>query len=194
MRLLRHLPTAARPGEFNGRRDVDIHEAWRQIPYPDDDTMKKTILSLRQVRPSRVFCSPLKRARLTAEHVFAETPLNGEIIIEPLLSEIDFGKWEGLTWAEILNQFPDVANDWLENWQNSSPPAGETLAQVALRLKNFVTKWSPTERDLLVCHGGIIKVFLALESGSLDSLKTQIDHHSIYHVNLDKFDLSRSLF
>jgi broad specificity phosphatase PhoE len=173
---------------------VDIHEAWQQMPYPDDDTMKKTILSLRQEQPSRVFSSPLKRARLTAEHVFAETPLFGEIIIEPLLSEIDFGKWEGLTWAEILNQFPDEANDWLENWQKSSPPAGETLAQVALRLKNFMIKWSPTHRDLLVCHGGIIKVFLALESCSFDSHKTQINHHSIYHVDLDKLDLSRSLF
>lgn len=193
MRLLRHLPTDARPGEFNGRRDVDIHASWRKPPYPHDEAMKKTILSLRQSPPARIFSSPLKRARLTTDLVFAEASLKAEIIIDPLLSEIDFGQWEGLTWEEITHQYPVESQLWLETWQKYSPPGGETLDQVVLRVKRFVSHQAPTNNDLVVCHGGIIKVFLALESSSLDSLKTHIAHHSIYDVDIHRLNLDCQL-
>jgi len=194
MRLLRHLPTAGRPGEFNGSRDVDIHESWRQPPFPQDAAMKATLESLLSEPPARVFSSSLKRAQQTAWHVLAESNLKRDVLIEPLFAEINFGQWEGLTWSEISGQYPAESTRWLETWLKSSPPGGETLAQVEKRIQKGISRCSPTNNDLIVCHGGIIKIFLAMESGNLDLLKTQIDHHSIYHVDIDKIQPGRQIF
>ena len=194
MRLLRHLPTAGRPGEFNGSRDVDIHESWRQPPFPRDAAMNATLNSLLLDPPNRVFSSSLKRAQQSAAHVLRESNLKREILIEPLFSEMNFGEWEGLTWCEISESFPLESAHWLENWLKSAPPGGETLAQVEIRIKNALSRCAPTNKDLIVCHGGIIKIFLALESGNFEMLKTQIDHHSIYHVDIDKIKTETPFF
>jgi len=194
LRLLRHLPTAGRPGEFNGSRDVDIHEAWRHPPFPKDEAMKATLSSLQSDPPSRVFSSSLRRAQQTASHVLTESKLKREVTLEPLFAEMNFGAWEGLTWSEIAERFPIESALWLETWLKSAPPGGETLAQVEIRIKKALSHWTPKNNDLIVCHGGIIKIFLALESGNLELLKTQIDHHSIYPVDIDKIKTDLLLF
>lgn len=194
MRLLRHLPTASRPGEFNGSRDVDIHETWRAPPFPEDQAMNATLESLTSNPPTRVFASTLKRAQHTARHVLKESHLEREILLEPLFAEMNFGAWEGSTWTEISEKFPRESELWLKNWRNSSPPGGETLSQVEIRIKKAISKWLPTNDDLIVCHGGIIKLFLALESGDFDLLNTQIDHHSLYHIDIDRIPLDLQMF
>src|SRR5690606_21038559 len=52
-----------------------------------------------------VLTSPLQRARRTAEAIAHTTGHNPQVV--PGLSEIDFGRMEGLTIEQVLAQFPE---------------------------------------------------------------------------------------
>jgi broad specificity phosphatase PhoE len=79
------------------------------------------------------------------------------------LRELDFGKWEGLTWPQIRES--DPANYQLrqaEPW-DFPMPGGESHAQVAERVRGFLAS---IRRDtVMVAHGGICRVVLALAAG-----------------------------
>ena len=53
-----------------------------------------------------VFCSDLKRARISAEIITAGR--NIEIKAVPELREMDYGLAETMTWEEISQNYPDV--------------------------------------------------------------------------------------
>jgi broad specificity phosphatase PhoE len=79
--------------------------------------------------------------------------------VDPRLTEIGFGEWEGLTYGEVMQREPDVvakreADKWLFR-----PPGGENYLQVAER----VAAWYATlRRDTVVCaHGGTGRALIA---------------------------------
>jgi broad specificity phosphatase PhoE len=105
--------------------------------------------------------SPLARARETMELMRATLGVPpAQYAIEPRLTEISFGEWEGLTYAEVMMRDPDiVARREADKWE-FLPPGGESYRQVALR----VAAWYATlTRDTVVCaHGGTGRALLAL--------------------------------
>ena len=186
MRLLRHLPTSARTGEFNGWRDVDIIADWRLAPYPIDDEMKKSIESVLQNPPHRIFVSPLMRAQKTASRLIELSGLSIEPLINELLKEMYFGDSEGLIWQEIEERYPKESQNWLNNWTTPFPGKGESIFDVASRLIKFLDDDRPTSDDLVVCHAGIIKAFLALESNDKKDLLRPIPYNSLHQIDLLK--------
>ncbi len=62
----------------------------------------------------KVYTSALRRARETAEG-----------IVIPELNEISYGEWDGLTWTEIEQRWPDLSRQKLKNWTAITPPGGE---------------------------------------------------------------------
>jgi broad specificity phosphatase PhoE len=105
--------------------------------------------------------SPLSRARETMEimRVTLGTAPAG-YAIEPRLTEISFGEWEGLTYAEVMQRDPDVvAKREADKWE-FLPPGGENYRQVALRVGAW---YASLERDTVVCaHGGTGRALVAL--------------------------------
>ena len=105
--------------------------------------------------------SPLSRARETMEIMratLAIAPSGYEI--EARLTEISFGQWEGLTYAEVMQRDPDVvAKREADKWE-FLPPGGESYRRLALR----VGAWYATvKRDTVVCaHGGTGRALVAL--------------------------------
>jgi broad specificity phosphatase PhoE len=76
---------------------------------------------------------------------------------------MDFGEWQGLTYAEI--QETDKMN--LEAWEadqlKNAPPGGESLAQLSSRVEEtyqHIIQAHPEETALVVAHGGVLKVLL----------------------------------
>jgi broad specificity phosphatase PhoE len=86
----------------------------------------------------------------------------------PSLRELDFGTWEGLTYEEAQQQSPDHWQAWTGDPWRAAPPAGESLEQLAGRVRTMVEgllAQHAGQTVLLVGHGGPVRVLLATGLG-----------------------------
>lgn len=81
--------------------------------------------------PARIVCSPLSRARQTAQALAGLTGLVPER--EDSLVERAFGQWEGLTRQEVSAGWPEQAQAWLRG-QDPVGVGVETRAETAQRV------------------------------------------------------------
>jgi probable phosphoglycerate mutase len=79
-----------------------------------------------------VVSSPLLRARQTADVVAAELGLPVREVES--LRECAFGEWEGQTFAEVQERWPDELAAWLAD-TSVAPPGGESFDAVAARVR-----------------------------------------------------------
>jgi probable phosphoglycerate mutase len=79
-----------------------------------------------------VVSSPLRRARQTADVVAGELGLPVREV--ETLRECAFGEWEGLTFAEVQEQWPDELTAWLAD-TSVAPPGGESFDAVGARVR-----------------------------------------------------------
>jgi probable phosphoglycerate mutase len=79
-----------------------------------------------------IVSSPLRRARETAEVVASAVGL--EVLLDDDLAECAFGDWEGLTFAEVDERWPDELAAWLAS-PAVAPPGGESLDAVERRVR-----------------------------------------------------------
>jgi len=111
---------------------------------------------------SGLYCSDLARAFHTARVIGNSSGLKPEVT--PLLREINFGRWEGMTYDEIEQQYGDQIRNWLDDPFNRSAPGGETLDQVCARMKSFLEHLEHQANDgqsiAAVSHGGSIRALL----------------------------------
>jgi alpha-ribazole phosphatase len=108
-----------------------------------------------------VYTSPLRRAAETAEAVGAAVGL--QVIPEPGLREMQLGRWEGLTVAEIQAAFPGTYERWLADPQTHPAPEGERLEVFARRVTAAFDRMRaahPGVELILVSHGGPIKALV----------------------------------
>jgi len=110
-----------------------------------------------------IYSSPQLRARQTADAVARACRL--AVRIEVDLREIDFGCWEGLTWAEIMARYPEQMRAWqADAAAEPSPHGGESLAQTARRARTvyekIVCRRNEGETVLVVAHGGVLQALL----------------------------------
>jgi broad specificity phosphatase PhoE len=117
----------------------------------------------------RIYCSPLRRAKETARIIFGQRPAHRQtrrIRIEPALAEINFGKLECLTVAEVRKKFPYFYQQWLTNLEEAKPPGGESVAQCRKRIWQFICSLIKGRDNhhktiALVMHGGPIKILIS---------------------------------
>lgn len=74
-----------------------------------------------------VYCSDLRRAVRGAEIIAEPFGLSPVKIKE--LRERDFGVWEGMSFAEIKERYPDDFNAWIRNPLKFSPTGGESILE-----------------------------------------------------------------
>ena len=156
-RDLRHtghtdLPLTAR-GE---QQAIYAGEELRAAPPPEESSA----LDSPEVHPGLVLCSPLLRARRTAE-------LAGLVpdAYDDDLMEWDYGAWEGITTAEIRTIRAEPT--WLI-WDERIPAGdtpGEQLADVARRTTRVISRCLPVLDDgkdcVLVAHGHVLRILTA---------------------------------
>jgi len=120
----------------------------------------RRLASLLPTGLSRCLVSPLGRARETA----ALALIGREVRIEVMegLREVDFGRWEGLCFAEILDRDPLLVNDWQRDPLAFTFPGGEhTLhfwQRVQEAMRTIVVQ--PEEEILVIAHGGVLRAML----------------------------------
>lgn len=114
--------------------------------------------------------SPVRRTRETAE-VIAEV-LGHDVVAEEALAEMEFGSWDGLTFTEVHERFPDELSSWLGD-VDSAPHGGESLRAVQDRVlagRDQLLGRHAGQTVLAVSHVTPIKVLVADAMGaSLDA-------------------------
>jgi broad specificity phosphatase PhoE len=157
--LVRHGATRAnveRPYTIQGLRpDSDLIDAGVV-------QAKATGQALQSYPIVHAYCSPLTRARQTAEVLadFLRVPLD----VEPALVEADVGRWVGLTWAEIEQRWPAEYRAFHDDPERHGYPGGENLGQVRGRVLPAVEGLVARHRGetvLVVGHGLTNRVLLA---------------------------------
>jgi broad specificity phosphatase PhoE len=108
-----------------------------------------------------VYASDLLRALDTAR-VVAE-PRGLDVVTLPELRERDFGTWEGLTDAEILERFPHART---APWGDAE--TREQLAARVIAAVDEIVERHAGGRVLIVSHGGPIRAVLRHCSASAD--------------------------
>ena len=83
-----------------------------------------------------IVTSPLQRARLTADAVAAAT--GAPVQVDDGWIEADFGEWEGLSYAEAMERWPDEVTAWMQD-TSVAPPGGESFAAAGRRVLAALT-------------------------------------------------------
>ena len=77
----------------------------------------------------RIYSSDLARAAETARMLGESS--GAEVVVDDRLQEFDFGRWEGLTWDEIVAANPHLAGLGSTAAKLYAPEGGESFAQVS---------------------------------------------------------------
>jgi probable phosphoglycerate mutase len=104
-----------------------------------------------------VYASDLGRALETAKALAAAVGV--EVVTDPGLRERGFGIFEGRTWKEIEEQWPDLSARWRKRDPEFGPEGGETLASFYDRCIGSATRLAaahPGQTIALVAHGGVL--------------------------------------
>lgn len=151
--LIRHGETDwSRQKKYCGLTDIDLNQ--KGIARA-----KKTALEIKNEKIYKIYSSDSKRAYNFAKLIFKNMP------IENLTSlrEINFGIFEGLTYAQAARKFPEIYKKWLSDPANTPIPKGESLSEMAKRIKKLLNSISTNNKNktlALVTHAGPIKVIL----------------------------------
>lgn len=161
--LLRHGQTAMSVDRrYSGRGDVPLTELGEQQALAAGKRVATLDGVLTDDGAAPVIASPLGRSRQTAQAVADAT--GAELTFHDGLLETDFGAWEGLTFLEAAERFPDLHRQWLGD-PTVEPPDGEALESVFERVRSacgeFVRAYSG-RTVVLVSHVTPIKSILRL--------------------------------
>ncbi len=136
--LLRHGDTKLTPERrFSGvgRGDPGLSETGR------DQARRAADSALLQGNTfTEVLSSPMTRCQETAKIVAAT--LGVSISVDPELREMDFGLWEGMTFDEVQDRYPDDLRRWTQS--ASVPPTGssETFAALLDRMGTVAERFA----------------------------------------------------
>ncbi len=146
-------------GKTQGRTETELNNTGIEQAKKAGDQIKKYKINL-------IICSPLKRARQTAEII--NTVTNCQIIIDDRIIERDCGNIEGTTdeeWASIVNEDINIINNYNVNWNKQNV---EPIQNVCNRVWNLLEEIKEKYKDksiLLVTHGGTCRAINAYFNG-----------------------------
>jgi broad specificity phosphatase PhoE len=141
-------------GLFQGQADIPLDETGQRQAAALAKRMAQYPLQA-------VYTSNLQRAWETASAIalFQDCPLVGD----RSLVEINLGEWQGLTRAEILEHDPQRLQAWDADRLHNSPPGGETLIELAERVRAGLSRILEKHNEgsvMIVSHAGPLKVML----------------------------------
>ena len=149
--FIRHGMTEGnRDGSYVGWTDLDLCE--------DGITQIEDLLSSYEYpQVQEVYCSPLLRARHTAELIYPDSPMT---VVEDL-KELSLGDFEGKSFLEL--QEDEAYKLWLKDSYHNPPPnsqeSGEQFAQRISQAVNAIflnMSEQGITKAAVVTHGGVI--------------------------------------
>jgi alpha-ribazole phosphatase len=121
---------------------------------------------LRRIPFGVTIIAPHSRAQATAEIILQGRDM--PIVEDVRWSEANHGRWEGLTYGEVGERFPDEAAARFADALHGRPTGGESLAEVAQRVGegwHTLLQQNPGGRVLVVTSATPVQLVLCLVSG-----------------------------
>jgi broad specificity phosphatase PhoE len=152
--FLRHGPTEWNAaGRIQGHTDIPLSEAglaqMQSLRLPGDFSA------------ARVFVSPLLRAQQTAAALGLAVG-----VLDARLMEQNWGRWEGLTNAQIRTQDGEDCFPRAGLKHHFRPPGGESTAELMARVAAFMADAARERRDAVaVAHFGVLRAAYTLATG-----------------------------
>lgn len=159
--LVRHGEVAGREEfRYNGQSDVQLTE---------NGIGQYNLLAsrLKETGLSACYCSDLSRCARGADIICS--PIGIRPVAMPELRELSFGEWEGKTWAELAENYPEQWQARMADPVNYRVPGGESLVDLGNRVFPAVREIVEKHRGeevLVVAHGGVNRVILLQALGA----------------------------
>lgn len=154
--LIRHGQTDSNAGKsFQGRIDnplnkVGLREAELMAEY------------MSQLPLNAIYSSSLLRARQTAEALSKRCNLPYKPM--DLLQEASFGEWEGVSFKELWEKYPQEMELFMTKPGEFTPPGGLSFLDSQRRwkeaIKLILEEQGQDKNIAIVAHGGMIRVIL----------------------------------
>ena len=114
-----------------------------------------------------IYSSDLQRAHHTADAIGRSVGL--QVVPEPGLRERGFGSFEGRTFTEIEQSWPEQALHWRKRVPEWEPPeGGESLLRLRERVSGTVHRLAAQhagELIVIVAHGGVLDALYRVATG-----------------------------
>lgn len=150
---------------IQGQLDIGLNDTGRW-------QAQRAALALQHEDVAAVYSSDLSRAFETAHTIAQAVSANRSqaLQVHPHtgLRERHFGHFQGKTWAEIEQHWPEDARLWRQRDPEWSPREGESLLQLRGRIMRCVHQLASQhagEHIVLVAHGGVMDVLYRLATG-----------------------------
>lgn len=130
-----------------------------------------------------VACSPLPRARRTAELLGL-----GDAAPDDGLREADFGAWAGRSLADVAAREPDAVHAWMTD-PDAAPHGGESLRGLLDRVGAWLGAEAARDGRLLaVTHGGVLKAAVVCALDAPPAAFWRVDAAPLHAVVLHAHD------
>jgi alpha-ribazole phosphatase len=181
--LVRHGETEwNKKGIYQGQEDVPLNEKGK-------NEAKILSTAFKDKKIPIIYSSDLARARETAEIIAQEVGIQ-TIIYKKSLREMDFGNWTGRSILE-MEEDSGLFQLWQKDPWNISPPNGETLKDLANRVRReaeeiFLKHYN--QDVLVVTHAGPIRALIFDLIGSTGNTYWNLDisHNTIAVIEKER--------
>lgn len=147
---------------YYGRLDVELTEK-------GISQAKRVGGLLDNVNFSKIYVSEKTRAEQTAKIILKNKQCN--LIKDSRINETNFGLFEGKSYDQLKELYPEEWKLWCEDWKSFAPPEGESYTLLYDRVKSFMDDLLKLDEEniLIVTHGGVIRsIYCYVLNGNLD--------------------------
>ena len=153
--LIRHGQVAGYDQRrYNGQADVALTDVGVEQYHLLKDRLAETNISA-------CYTSDLSRCKIGADIICGERSIKPTARRE--LRELNIGIWEGITWQEITERWPEKWQARLADLVNYRVPQGENLLDVEARVMPVIAEIIERHKGqeiLVVGHGGVNRIVL----------------------------------
>jgi probable phosphoglycerate mutase len=179
--LLRHAQSTANTKGILAGRDNSV-----ELTKKGFKQAKNLVPVIEQLKVAKIYCSPLTRCIQTIDP-YMQKRANASFNVDERLIEMDYGSWSGKKLSSLASK-----REWRIVQSKPSSftfPKGESFRSMRARVESILKELSNQKQPiLLVTHGDIIKMFLAVAVGlkTDDFQRFVVEPGSISTISINK--------
>lgn len=161
----------------HGQSETNVQKVFTgqlDAPLTSDGRRQACLMAeyLNKYQVDKIYASPLQRAVDTAQAIARLQ--NCAVEKCNAIMEINSGLWQGLTFDQIAEQYPQTYADWKSDMGKAHPEGGESCVQLYDRVTAFLQEvlTKPEETVCLVCHATPIRMMESfIRTGTVDGAR-----------------------